>query len=671
MSPPILSVRGLRKEFAGRKRRLTGRRSSILAVDDISFEIAKGETLGLVGESGCGKTTAGRLVLRLLEATAGSVSFDGIDLLAASTAEMRALRRRMQIVFQDPFGALNPRMTVGELIVEPLAIHGVGDPVSREKRLRDLLDRVGLSAGQAGRFPHEFSGGQRQRVCIARALSLAPDFVVCDEAVSALDVSVQAQILNLLKDLREDLGLTYLFISHDLGVVHHISDRVAVMYLGQIVEIGSRTRDLRDGRASLYAGALELGTLGPEGPEVFFHHPWRCAQRREAAARMPVPHPLPDRDRSLFGRASDPAPDVIGADGRLPSRRRFGNLWKGPVMIPSRPNIVLVMTDQQRMDSLACYGNRFTETPETSRMAANGLCFDAALTPWPVCTPARATAWTGTYPSTHRVIDNLYGVDNAFATHSAVKTTVFDTLQSAGYATAHFGKWHLGEAPPPFFDHWEESFNSRKGHWIDGKLDGTYRPDRATDAATAWIAGRAGQDRPFALLLSFYPPHDPYSAPARFYAPYRGKGVPFAGYYAAVSALDHNLGRVRGALAAAGLTENTVVLYFSDHGDTFWYRREGEHKFVCHDDAIRIPLLAEGPGIAAGSRSAAAVGLQDLAPTMLDLAGVEIRAGCRGAACCPCFWASSPRTGDKATTCRTSRTYPDFINAPGGLTAGS
>ena len=195
-------------------------------------------------------------------------------------------------------------------------------------------------------------------------------------------------------------------------------------------------------------------------------------------------------------------------------------------MIPSRPNIVLVMTDQQRRDSLHCYGNRFTETPETSRMAANGMCFDTALTPWPVCTPARATAWTGTYPSTHRVIDNLYGVDNAFATHSAVKTTVFDALQSAGYATAHFGKWHLGEAPPPFFDHWEESFNSRQGHWIDGKLDGIYRPDRATDAAIDWIAGRADQDRPFALLLSFYPPHDPYSAPARFCGPIAARACP-------------------------------------------------------------------------------------------------------------------------------------------------
>ena len=291
--------------------------------------------------------------------------------------------------------------------------------------------------------------------------------------------------------------------------------------------------------------------------------------------------------------------------------------------MPRSPNIVLVMTDQQRMDSLACYGNCFTRTPETSRMAGQGLCFDTALTPWPVCTPARATAWTGVYPTRHGVIDNLYGVDNAFATHSRVPTTVFDRLKSAGYRTAHFGKWHLGERQPPFFDHWEESFNSRRGHWIDGKLDGEYRPDRATDAAVRWIGDRGGDDRPFAMVLSFYPPHDPYSAPLRFYEPYRGRGVPFAGYYAAVSALDHALGRVRDALAEAGLAEDTVVVYFSDHGDTFWYRREGEHKFVCTDDALRIPLIVEGPGIAPGTRCAAPVGLQDLAPTMLELAGLD------------------------------------------------
>ncbi len=251
----LLRVSDLGKVFQTRRKGLFGEHGAIRAVDGVSFDLGKGETLGLVGESGCGKTTTGRMVLRLIEPTKGSVHFDGVDVLALPPTDLRVLRRDMQIVFQDPLGALNPRMSVGELIVEPLVIHGIGDAVSREKRLREVLGLVGLATYHAARFPHEFSGGQRQRICIARALALNPRFVVCDEAASALDVSIQAQILNLLKELKTELGLTYLFISHDLGVIRHISDRVAVMYLGQIVETGAR-HDIFDAPLHPYTIAL-------------------------------------------------------------------------------------------------------------------------------------------------------------------------------------------------------------------------------------------------------------------------------------------------------------------------------------------------------------------------------------------------------------------------------
>jgi oligopeptide/dipeptide ABC transporter ATP-binding protein len=234
---PLLQVRDLRKHFARRRPLIGAAPEPIRAVDGVSFDIHAGQTLGLVGESGCGKTTTGRAILRLIEPTSGSVHFDGQDVLALGPADLRRLRRRMQIVFQDPFSSLNPRMTIGAIVREGLTIHKLAEGADADRRVRQLLEEVGLRPEYASRYPHEFSGGQRQRVGIARALSVEPSFIVCDEPVSALDVSVQAQVVNLLSDLQRDRGLAYLFVAHDLAVVEHVADRVAVMYLGHIVEL--------------------------------------------------------------------------------------------------------------------------------------------------------------------------------------------------------------------------------------------------------------------------------------------------------------------------------------------------------------------------------------------------------------------------------------------------
>ena len=238
---PLLSVRNLTKHFPIRRGVLRRTVGAVRAVDGVSFDVASGETLAVVGESGCGKTTTGRAILRLIEPTAGSVHFDGVNVLSLDRRALRALRRQMQIIFQDPFSSLNPRMSIGAIVREGLVIHRLAEGAAADARVRQLLQEVGLRPQYASRYPHEFSGGQRQRVGIARALSVEPRFIVCDEPVSALDVSVQAQVINLLQDLQRDRGLTYLFIAHDLSVVEHMADRVAVMYLGKIVEIAAAT----------------------------------------------------------------------------------------------------------------------------------------------------------------------------------------------------------------------------------------------------------------------------------------------------------------------------------------------------------------------------------------------------------------------------------------------
>jgi oligopeptide/dipeptide ABC transporter ATP-binding protein len=263
MNKMLLRVQNLKKYFPVRKGLFSKVVAHVKAVDDISFDIAPGETLGLVGESGCGKTTAGRTILRLEEPTAGRVDFEGVDVASLDGAALRAARRNMQIIFQDPYSSLNPRMTVGAIIAEGLTIHGIGTRAERMEKVKETLERVGLTPLYINRYPHEFSGGQRQRIGLARALALNPRFIVCDEPVSALDVSVQSQVVNLLVELKEKFNIAYLFISHDLSVVKYVSDRVAVMYLGEIVET-AKSEELMEKPLHPYTKALMTAVPVPD-----------------------------------------------------------------------------------------------------------------------------------------------------------------------------------------------------------------------------------------------------------------------------------------------------------------------------------------------------------------------------------------------------------------------
>jgi len=284
MTEALLEVTDLVKHFTVSSGMFGGTTGVVRAVDGVSFSIRRGETLGLVGESGCGKTTTGRCILQLERSTSGSIRFEGVELTGLPQSELRAVRRKMQVIFQDPYSSLNPRMSVGEILAEPIKVHGlVPDKAKREDRVQELLAQVGLHPQHARRYPHQLSGGQRQRVGIARALAMEPSLIICDEPVSALDVSIQAQIINLLEDLQARLGLTFLFIAHDLSVVRHISDRVAVMYLGRIVELADR-QALYEEPLHPYTSALLSAVPIPD--------PRLEATRERTVLRGEVPSPL-------------------------------------------------------------------------------------------------------------------------------------------------------------------------------------------------------------------------------------------------------------------------------------------------------------------------------------------------------------------------------------------
>ena len=354
---PIVKVQNLVKHFGIKRGVIVSKTVGLVrAVDDVSFEIKRGETLALVGESGCGKSTTGRLILRLLDPTTGSIEFKGKDIAGVDKHTMRHMRRHMQIIFQDPYASLNPRMTVGEIIAEPMTVHGIAEGKARDDRVRELLQVVGLAPEHASRYSHQFSGGQRQRIGIARALAVNPDLIICDEPVSALDVSIQAQVVNLLQNLQQRFGLSYLFIAHDLAVVKHISDRVAVMYLGKLVEIADKRRSTPSRRIPIRRRCCRRS----RGPIRLSSATASCCRatcrarsiRRRAAASTPAAPLSRIAARSRSRSCARPAPAIVSPaissraspfrpesrramllasspSGWRPSRRRRSATWRG------------------------------------------------------------------------------------------------------------------------------------------------------------------------------------------------------------------------------------------------------------------------------------------------------------------------------------------------------